>query len=350
MSFSPPRRFEEVSLKVAGQIELHPLAVTVLEEARVHTKAQHLWFVVRRKSGMTIEAELAADGHEVQKRSLPLSAAPAHVRTVVDVAIRENTNLVVDSTAGDDRFASLPAFQDTPAALLTVPVTMPGAPGKVLAVLHMSRDAGDGCFDAEDVQFLTRLAPNLGVSVLNALKVGLYIKKIEQQQKQLRESEQASPRCERCGAPTDENGTSATPYPKLPTDDGNATLSPAEIAHFIERGKDARKVLHDLGNHLNGAVLASEEVVEMLSESRLLQVQKAFEIIKEEGDNLSNFFRDDPRAKLWPEYTARALDGLTSEYETMHGDIQGVVKYLQIMKEIIYDYQSRAINSDMGQS
>lgn len=346
MSFSPPRRFEEVSLKVAGQIELHPLAVTVLEEARVHTKAQHLWFVVRRKTGMMIEAELAADGHEVQKRSLPLAAAPAHVRFVVETAVRENVNLVIDNAAEDARFAEVTTYREQPTAVLTVPIAMPGASGKVLAVLHMTRDASDGCFDAEDVQFLTRLAPNLGVSILNAMKVGLYIKKIEQQQKLLQQAEPTQVTCAKCGSGAE---TAAKAYPKLPSEDGG-DMSLAEMTHMIERGKDARKVLHDLGNHLNGALLAGEEVAEAIGESRLQQLQKAFELIQEHQDDLAGFFRDDQRAQLWPDYTAKALAGLESEFATMQEDIQGVVKYLQLMKEIIYDYQSRAINRDMGRS
>ncbi|CAM2064483.1 GAF domain-containing protein [Sulfidibacter corallicola] len=329
MPFALPERLKEAGLKISSQLEPHKLAVTVLQEARLLTGADHCWFLMRRKSGYFVEAELEAGGEEVQKRALPLAAAPPPVRHVVRAMLDTKQTLMLENAKEDPRFSDLHAYQTHPTAVLTVPVLAHNAEHAVIAVIHLIKDAAEKGFETQHRAFLEHLAPLLSVTVVNAHKFQLYRKRIDKLETQLAEGSIG-------GDPIEEIDPSNESCPTV-----------EDLKVLVERGREARKVLHDLGNHLNGAVLTCEEVVDMLKENRVAQLGKALEMLNGHSSNLAVFFEQEDKSRQWSEFVAKILTSLERDQEILQEDIVNLQKHLTLMKNLLYEYQSRAINNDV---
>jgi signal transduction histidine kinase len=104
----------------------------------------------------------------------------------------------------------------------------------------------------------------------------------------------------------------------------------------------ATGVLHNVGNVLNSVSVSATVVCDRLRHSEIDDLRSAATMLEEQNGRLAGFLTDDPKGKLLPQYLVQASGLLVSERDELVGEMAGVVKNIEHIKEIVAMQQTYA--------
>jgi signal transduction histidine kinase len=102
----------------------------------------------------------------------------------------------------------------------------------------------------------------------------------------------------------------------------------------------ATDVLHNVGNVLNSVNVSTTLITEKLSQSKLPNLKKLADIIKDHTEDLGEFLTKDPQGKSIPAYLIKIAKLLTDEQADVAGKIDSLAGNIDHIKEIINMQQS----------
>jgi signal transduction histidine kinase len=104
----------------------------------------------------------------------------------------------------------------------------------------------------------------------------------------------------------------------------------------------ATGVLHNVGNVLNSVSVSATVVCDRLRQSEVDDLRSAAMLLEGKNGGLSQYLTEDPKGKLLPEYLVQASKLLAAERDELVGEMAGVVKHIEHIKEIVAMQQSYA--------
>ena len=119
-------------------------------------------------------------------------------------------------------------------------------------------------------------------------------------------------------------------------------------AHKAARVEFANSVLHNINNILNSARLSCQTVRETNRTSRIEQLQKLILLLNTQSGDLGQFFTQDPKGKLVPEYLTQLGEVLTEESGIISEEMDELQKNLDLMRDIVEKQQEDAKHAING--
>jgi two-component system NtrC family sensor kinase len=104
----------------------------------------------------------------------------------------------------------------------------------------------------------------------------------------------------------------------------------------------ATGVLHNVGNVLNSVSVAATVVGERLQRSKIVGLQRATALLREQNGNLADYLTTDPKGKLIPTYIDTVAGQLAEERDELLTKVQSVAQNIEHIKEIVAMQQSYA--------
>jgi PAS domain S-box-containing protein len=104
----------------------------------------------------------------------------------------------------------------------------------------------------------------------------------------------------------------------------------------------ATGVLHNVGNVLNSVSVAATVVGERLQRSKIIGLQRATALMREQNGRLADYLTADPKGKLLPQYIDTVADQLAEERNELIAKVQSVAQNIEHIKEIVAMQQSYA--------
>lgn len=157
----------------------------------------------------------------------------------------------------------------------------------------------------------------------------------------------------------DERGT-ITHFLAIKEDITERKHAQAEMAEMNKRLIDTSRlagvaevatgVLHNVGNVLNCVNVSATLVGDRLKKSKNAGFVKIAALLKEQVADLPGFFARDARAIQLPGYLAHFAQHLTSEQQTMLGEVGNLMKNIEHIKDIVAMQQSYAKVSGVTES
>ena len=119
------------------------------------------------------------------------------------------------------------------------------------------------------------------------------------------------------------------------------TAQDQALLHARAAGKAefATTVLHNVGNILNSINISCDTIAKRLADSRLSGLHKANELLETHQDRLADFFTSDERGQNLPKYYLKLGEMLKSEHLELQTEIGGVIRRIDLMREIIETQQ-----------
>ena len=104
----------------------------------------------------------------------------------------------------------------------------------------------------------------------------------------------------------------------------------------------ATGVLHNVGNVLNSVCVAATVVGDRLRHSKLANLRRATDMLREKNGQLADFLTTDPKGKLLPAYLGTVADQLADEQDKLIAKMESVRQHIEHIKEIVAMQQSYA--------
>ncbi len=115
-----------------------------------------------------------------------------------------------------------------------------------------------------------------------------------------------------------------------------------EASHKAGMAEVATDVLHNVGNVLNSVNVSANTLEEMFSTSRVSNLQKVTEMIKQNIGNIGHYFQEDPKGKHIPDYLIKLTNILLDEQDDARKRLQLLISNVDHIKEVINMQQSYA--------
>jgi signal transduction histidine kinase len=112
----------------------------------------------------------------------------------------------------------------------------------------------------------------------------------------------------------------------------------------------ATSVLHNVGNVLNSVNVSTSLISDKLKNSKITNIAKVADLMKTQGNNLADFFANDPKGKQLPEYITRLAEHLTQEQEKISSEVSSLTHNVTHIKEIVAMQQGYAKASGVLES
>jgi signal transduction histidine kinase len=109
----------------------------------------------------------------------------------------------------------------------------------------------------------------------------------------------------------------------------------------------ATSVLHNVGNVLNSVNVSASLVADKMQKSKVINVVKVAELLREHQNDLANFITTDARGKQLPDYLGKLAEHLTEEQSKILAEIGTLVNNIIHIKEIVTMQQGYAKASDI---
>ncbi len=117
-----------------------------------------------------------------------------------------------------------------------------------------------------------------------------------------------------------------------------------------EMAEIASTVLHNVGNVLNSVNVAVNVVHELVNQSSVVLVHRIAELLKGHGEDWGRFLTQDPKGKRIPPALVKLGSHLIEEQQTVLKEIQGLVRNIDHVKQIIFSHQTMAKSRGMCES
>ena len=115
-----------------------------------------------------------------------------------------------------------------------------------------------------------------------------------------------------------------------------------EASRLAGMAEIASGVLHNIGNALNSVNTSVALTADQLARSRLGNLSKVAELLKQNAANLGTFLTQDERGKQLPGYVIQLAGILASERETFQSEIEQLRRSLEHIKDIVAMQQNYA--------
>ncbi len=112
----------------------------------------------------------------------------------------------------------------------------------------------------------------------------------------------------------------------------------------------ATSVLHNVGNVLNSVNVSSSLIAEKMRDSKVANITKSITLIRAHENDLGNYFTNDPKGKLLPNYLANLAANLAQEQADILQEVSSLVSNIVHIKEIVSMQQSYAKASGVLES
>ena len=119
----------------------------------------------------------------------------------------------------------------------------------------------------------------------------------------------------------------------------------AALLHRASMAEVAETALHNVGNVLNSASVSASLVSQRLRASRVQNINKASDLLREHQADLPRFLAEDPKGRLLPAYLQTLGSHLLAEHAELLKELDVLTKSLEHMKEIVAVQQSYARKS-----
>ena len=115
-----------------------------------------------------------------------------------------------------------------------------------------------------------------------------------------------------------------------------------DVSRHAGMAEIATGVLHNVGNTLNSVNVSANLVVERLRASRAAGLDRAVELLRENGSRLGAFFEEDPRGRQFPAYLAALSGQLAQERETVLEELRRLTESVDHIKSVVSMQQQHA--------
>lgn len=115
-----------------------------------------------------------------------------------------------------------------------------------------------------------------------------------------------------------------------------------EQAHHSGMAQVATGVLHNVGNVLNSVNISAKIIHDKVTESKISGFEQSLKLIKDNMNNLDNFFNVDPRGKKLLEYMTNLVDYTRSENKELLEEATSLNKNTEHIKVIVAMQQTYA--------
>ena len=122
-----------------------------------------------------------------------------------------------------------------------------------------------------------------------------------------------------------------------------------DLAHQAGMAEIATDVVHNIGNVLNSVNISSEKITEILTNTKLQGFIEATRLLKEQQDNLPDFFTNDPKSKVLIQYYIELSEILKKENEQMKEESSIMHEKIEIIKAAIDIQQNYARLQDLDE-
>src|SRR5205814_1955040 len=102
----------------------------------------------------------------------------------------------------------------------------------------------------------------------------------------------------------------------------------------------ATGVLHNVGNVLNSVSVSATLVTERLRRSKVVNLRRATDMLREHAGNLAEFLTADKKGKVLPEYLSTVTEQLAGEQSQLMAQMDSVGQHIEHIKEIVAMQQS----------
>lgn len=113
-----------------------------------------------------------------------------------------------------------------------------------------------------------------------------------------------------------------------------------EKAHKAGMADLATNVLHNVGNILNSVNVSTTLIDEILTRSRLRNLKKANELLRENQDDLENFILKDPKGKKLLEYYLQLEVAIDKEFEELQVQKNRLTENVNLIIDVVSAQQS----------
>jgi signal transduction histidine kinase len=113
-----------------------------------------------------------------------------------------------------------------------------------------------------------------------------------------------------------------------------------EASRQAGRSDVATAVLHNVGNVLNSVNVSAMMVNDIVTNLRTAKLSQIGTMITEHGDDLAQFFRDDPRGQKLPNYFAQLHTALERDKAAAAGELHSLIRNIEHIKIIVSSQQS----------
>jgi len=115
-----------------------------------------------------------------------------------------------------------------------------------------------------------------------------------------------------------------------------------ETSRYAGMAEVATGVLHNVGNVLNSVSVSATSVSDRLRRSKVANLRRATNMLREQNGRLVEFLTVDPKGMLLPEYLSSVADELAVEQDKMVEKMNTLGQHIEHIKEIVAMQQSYA--------
>ncbi|MCA9419684.1 MAG: hypothetical protein KC592_01625 [Nitrospira sp.] len=123
-----------------------------------------------------------------------------------------------------------------------------------------------------------------------------------------------------------------------------------EASYTNEMTEVASTVLHNVGNVLNSVNVAVHVVHELVNQSSVILVQRIAELLKKHNESWEIFLTQDPKGKRIPPAIMKLGGHLIEEQQTVLKELEGLVRNIDHVKQIIISHQAMTKSRGMSES
>jgi PAS domain S-box-containing protein len=112
----------------------------------------------------------------------------------------------------------------------------------------------------------------------------------------------------------------------------------------------ATSILHNVGNVLNSINVAVNVVEERIRKSRVTDVCRVAQLLREHAEELADFLTNNPKGRMVPEFLSQLAEKLNSEQAAVLDELGSLRSNVEHVKEIIATQQSYARVADVNEN
>lgn len=115
-----------------------------------------------------------------------------------------------------------------------------------------------------------------------------------------------------------------------------------ETAHQAGMAEIAIGITHNIGNIINSISISSEEISQLINQFRLEGLSKANQMLVVNRDHLGEFFSNDPKGKILPEYYIKVVNDLIEDHGKLLKESEYLLEKVELTRDIIKTLQEYA--------
>ena len=123
-----------------------------------------------------------------------------------------------------------------------------------------------------------------------------------------------------------------------------------DVAYNNQMADNASTVLHNVGNVMTSLNVAVNVVHELVNQSSVILVHRIAELLKGHDEDWGTFLTQDSKGKRIPPALVKLGSHLIEEQQTVLKEIEGLVRNIDHVKQIIFLHQTMAKSHGMGES